>query len=220
MPYAAPFLVYVFVASVFGDKISDEANYIIRIIACLSVLIWAWKWYMPITGPRSPLVSVLTGIVAGLLGLVLWVVLLIPFVGDIDNTAWSGSAFALRLLAAGLLVPVFEELLMRGFVFRLAYQWGEARRLQEDEPLVSSLDEKNIDDVAPGAWSWAAVVISTLVFTSGHNVYEWPASIVYGLLMSLLWIVRKDLLVCIIAHATTNISLAFYVMITGRWNLW
>jgi len=175
---------------------------------------------MPIKGPGSPLVSVLVGIVAGLFGLVLWVVLLTPFVGDIDNTAWSGSAIALRLFAAGLLVPVFEEILMRGFVFRLAFQWGEARRLQEDEPLISSLDEKNIDDVAPGAWSWTAVVVSTLVFTSGHNVYEWPASIVFGLLMSLLWIVRKDLLVCIVAHATTNISLACYVMITGRWNLW
>lgn len=220
LPYAAPFLAYVFVASVFGESISAEVNYILRIVVCICLLAWAWKWYIPITGPKSPFVSILIGVIAGLIGLVLWILLLTPFAGSIENDAWSGSAFTLRLLSAGFLVPVFEEILMRGFVFRLAFQWGEARRLKEDEPLASSLDEKNINDVAPGAWSWTAIVVSTLVFAAGHQLYELPASIMFGLLMALLWILRKDLIVCIVAHAVTNISLAFYVLGTGSWYLW
>jgi len=220
LPYAAPFLAYVFIASALGDHTSTEVNYILRMVAGVGALVWAWKWYVPIQGPESPFISILTGMIAGLIGMALWVVLLIPFADSTDNAAWSGTAFALRLLSAGLLVPVFEELLMRGFVFRFALQWWEARKLEEDEPLQAALDEKTINDVLPGAWSWAAVVVSTLVFASGHNVYEWPASIGYGLLMSLLWIVRKDLIVCIVAHSVTNISLAFYVLKTGSWHLW
>lgn len=97
----------------------------------------------------------------------------------------------------------------------LAFQWGEARRQKKDMPLQFSLDEKNINDVPPGAWSWSAVIISTLVFASVYHFYESPASIIFGLLMSLLWILRKDLIVCIVAHSVTNILLAVYVLKTN-----
>jgi membrane protease YdiL (CAAX protease family) len=220
LPYAAPFLGYVAIASLLGDHISTEVNYLFRMIVVIGALVWAWKWYVPMRGPKSVLISVVTGIVAGLVGTVVWVVLLRLFVDAADGESWSGPAFVLRLIAAGLFVPVFEEILMRGFVFRLAYQWGEARRLGEDQPLQLVLDEQTINTVPPGAWSWIAVCISTLVFASGHNLYEWPASIGFGLLMSLLWIVRKDLVVCIVAHSVTNITLALYVMKTGSWHLW
>ncbi len=42
----------------------------------------------------------------------------------------------------------------------------------------------------------------------------------YGILISVLWITRKDLFSCIIAHATTNLTLALYVYFTGHWQLW
>ena len=49
---------------------------------------------------------------------------------------------------------------------------------------------------------------------------EWPAAIAYGLLMCILWARRKDLLSCIAAHATTNVALAAFVLMTGRWEYW
>lgn len=109
---------------------------------------------------------------------------------------------------------------MRGFVFRLALQWDEARKSKAKDALQTAFDERSVNDVQQGAWSWAAVIISTLAFTSGHTVPEWPASIAYGLLMAGLYIYRKDLLSCIVAHAVTNIALAFYVFYTGKWYLW
>ncbi len=219
LPYFAPYLIYVFIASALGDFVSIEINYAIRIVIVAGVLVWAWKWYIPLKGPNSPFVSVLIGVAAGAVGLILWILLLLPFTDSIDNDAWSGTAFTLRLLSAGFLVPIFEEILMRGFVFRLAFQWGEARRTEEN-PLLFSLDKKSVNDVPPGTWSWAAVVISAIIFTSGHQLYEWPASIAFGLLMAFLWILRKDLIVCIVAHSVTNISLAIYVWKTGSWHLW
>jgi len=220
LPYAAPYLAYVVIASALADFTSIEVNYMLRIIAVVGLLVWAWKWYIPLTGPRSPVTSVVTGVLAGLLGTVIWVLLLLPMAETSETAPWSPAAFTLRLLSATLLVPVFEELIMRGFIFRLAYQWGEARKNKVDQPLATVLDERSIDKTPSGAWSWTAVIVSTLVFTSGHHMSEWPASIAYGLLMCALLIVRKDLLCCIVAHAVTNLGLALYVLKTGNWYLW
>lgn len=220
LPYAAPYLAYVCIASILGDHLSTELNYLLRIILCTVLLLWAWKWYIPMAGPRSPLVSVLTGIPAGIIGLFLWISLLAPFSPESAAKSWTTNGFLLRMLAATLLVPLIEEILIRGYILRLAFQWWDARKKNEAEPLHSALDEKTIDDVAPGAWSWMAVVISTLVFTAGHHFCEWPAAIAYGLLMATLWILRKDLICCIVAHGVTNLSLAVYVVKTGSYHLW
>jgi membrane protease YdiL (CAAX protease family) len=203
-----------------GGVIPPEINYILRIVLCSAALVWAWRWYISLTGSRSLPGSILAGIFTGLIGVVLWVLLLLPFVSTTDAEEWSTTSFLLRLASAGLLVPIFEELMMRGFVFRFALQWSEARKTKEDLPLQVALDERTINDVRPGDWSWPAVVISTLAFASGHQMYEWPAAIAYGLLMVWLLIKRKDILSCIVAHSTTNVCLALYVIMTESWYLW
>ncbi|NLW81378.1 MAG: CPBP family intramembrane metalloprotease [Desulfovibrionales bacterium] len=220
LPYILPYVAYVALASLPAGILPSEVNYALRLVVVSGLLLWARRWYCPLTGPGSPLVSTLWGIGAGLAGAWVWIALLSPFVSAQDASPWSSLSFWLRLAAAGLLVPVFEELLMRGYVFRVALQWNQERQKGDGSALQTALDERSMNAVRPGEWSWAAVAISTLVFTAGHNVPEWPASIAYGLLMSLLWVYRKDLLSCIAAHATTNIALACYVRATGSWHLW
>ena len=61
---------------------------------------------------------------------------------------------------------------------------------------------------------------ATMVFAAGHAPAEWLAASAYGLVMATLWIVRKDLLSCVLAHAATNVALALYVIANGRWELW
>lgn len=220
LPYAVPYLAYVGIATLSQDRISSEISYILRIIIVPLLLYWAWKWYVPVTGPRKIVGSILYGIVFGLIGLAVWLVLMAPFV-DVSGEPWSFSAFVLRLLAASLIVPVFEEYFMRGYILRAAYQWYEIRKQKKDgSALHEMLDEASIDDVTPGAWNAAAVMISTIAFTAGHLMIEWPAAIGYSLLMSFLWIVRKDLLSCMVAHGVTNLALALYVYFTGHWGFW
>jgi len=74
--------------------------------------------------------------------------------------------------------------------------------------------------VDPGAWSLAAIGVSTIAFTLGHLPVEWPAAVAYSILISFLWIIRKDLLSCMVAHGTTNLGLAVYVYFTGQWGFW
>ncbi len=220
LPYALPYLAYVAIASLLGDILPKELNYALRLIVVTGLLVWAWRWYFSLTGPRSPLVSALVGTLVGLVGAALWIVLLKPFVDAEEATPWSTSAFFLRLTAAGLLVPIFEELMMRGYIFRLALQWDQERKSGDAAPLQTALDDRSINDITPGAWSWPAIFIATVVFAAGHHTSEWPAAIAYGLLMSWLWVNRKDLLSCIVAHGVTNVALAGYVFITGHWQYW
>ena len=220
LPWFAPYFAYVGIASLFGDVISIEMNYLLRIIVVTPLIVWAWKWYVPLSISGRRKVSVIWGVIAGLGGCVLWCLFLAPFVDPSGQEAWSRESFLLRIFAASLLVPVFEEMAIRGYVFRLALQWDHARKREMPEPLLQALDESSLFDVKNGDWTLLAVVISCLAFTLGHNPAEWVAAFAYSLLMTWLWIMRGDLLSCIVAHGTTNFTLAVFVYSTGNWGFW
>ena len=220
IPYAAPYFAYVALASLLSNWLSAEIIYILQLIIVPGLLIWAWRWYVPFTGPKNRWGSCFWGVVSGVIGLVIWCALYTPFTISGDNDPWSVYGLILRILAAGFVVPVFEELFMRGFIFRIALQWDLLRKNGIDRPLSLALDEQSINDVAPGQWSVYAIVISTVIFAAGHLIPQWPAAIAYGALMAFLWIWRKDLISCIVAHGTTNIGLALYVYFSGHLELW
>lgn len=217
--YVVPYVAFVAIASLPRSWLSFEWNYAVRLLVVVPLLIFAWRYYTSLTGPKNPLVSAVVGTFAGILGTVLWIVLLQPFTSS-EGEPWSRAAFTLRLMTAGLVVPVFEELLMRGYVLRLALQWDLARKAGQEDPFGKAFYESSINQVSPGSWSVPAVIISSFVFALGHQTREWPAAVVYGLLMAALWITRKDLLSCMVAHGTTNIALALYVWMTQQWKLW
>lgn len=52
LPYFAPYFAYVGIASLF-QNLSVELNYALRIIVVVPLIAWAWKWYVPITGPKN-----------------------------------------------------------------------------------------------------------------------------------------------------------------------
>ncbi|MFH2091507.1 MAG: CPBP family glutamic-type intramembrane protease [Pseudomonadota bacterium] len=221
LPYGLPYLAYVGIASLGGDWLSPEWNYILKIIIVPAILFWAWKWYVPILGPKKPLGSIAFGIVFGLVGLVVWCLLMAPFVDAAGGKPWSGAGFILRLVSASFIVPVFEEMFIRGYFLRAAFQWDQHRKKMPARAAVNQmLDHDHIEQVQPGAWSVAAILISTLAFTAGHLPSEWLACVAYSILISMLWIVRKDLLSCMVAHGVTNLALAVYVYYTGYWGFW
>lgn len=217
--YVLPYFLYVGLVSLPEPPLPRPYAYALALAGSTAALAWGWRWYVPLRGPRSPLASVLAGLVAGLLGTALWVVVKRPFFGS-DGAAWQPAAFWLRLAASGTVVALFEELLFRGLVLRTAVQWDEARRAGSREPLAEALHDRSPQDVAPGAWTPAAVLISSAAFAAGHLPGEWPAALAYGLLMAGLWILRGDLLSCVVAHGATNVTLAFWVRSTGLWGLW
>ena len=97
LPYAAPYFAYVAVAT-FLRALPPEWNYALRIVVVVGLLIWAWRWYMPLTGPGSTVVSVAWGAVAGVAGTVLWVALLTPFTAGEGEYRYKGVMLKTTLL--------------------------------------------------------------------------------------------------------------------------
>ena len=65
LPYAAPYLAYVGLASIPRDYLSAEASYLLRLVVVPLLLVWAWRWYCSLRGPRSLRGSILIGAGAG-----------------------------------------------------------------------------------------------------------------------------------------------------------
>ncbi len=219
LPYLLPYAAYVGIASLPADWLSVEANYALRIAVVPALLAWGWKSYRGFLGPSSPAGSVAWGVLVGVLGLGAWIALKWSFVVP-GSEPWGPAAWSLRLAASTLIVPVFEELAMRGYVLRFLVQWQQASAEKGKDPFGDALDRLSIHDLAPGAATPVAVFGSAAAFMVGHGAAEWPAAFAYGLLIAALWIARRDLLSCIAAHAATNFLLALYVRATGHWELW
>ena len=215
--YMIPYALYVTIPMTME---SQESIYMVRLLLVPLAILLLWKKYLSLKGPKAVIPSIATGAITGLVGCALWIILSTPFAPPDEIPPWSLKAFTLRLIAATLLVPIFEELFVRGYLFRLILQWEEAKKKGSHSPLSEALYDCNISTVKPGAWSVAAILISTLLFASGHRLFEWPAAFIYGILLSTLWIVRKDMISLISAHATTNFCLAIYVYQSGYWMLW
>jgi len=105
-----------------------------------------------------------------------------------------------RVLATICTVPIAEELAYRGYLMRRFV--GPAF---ESIPLT--------------AVRWPALALSALVFGIGHGGM-WVAGTAAGLAYGALAIRTNRLGECIVAHATTNVLLAAYVLLFHQWQFW
>jgi len=105
----------------------------------------------------------------------------------------------IRIAGAVLVVPLMEELFWRSFLIRY-------------------IIDKNFDAVRIGTFSWASFLITVVLFGFEHNYIL--AGIMAGILYNLLLYRTHSLVQCVLAHAVTNLSLAIYVVYTGKWHFW
>jgi uncharacterized protein len=216
--YSVPYVAYVAMGSL-DSLLSVTWIYTLRLLVVPGIMIWAWRWYKPLGGPKNSAISITVGVLVGIFGMIVWILLIVLFVKS-DAAAWGNPAFNLRLAAATFVVPVFEELLMRGYVFYFVLQWDRERKKGTKSAFDVTLHDATITDIRNVCWNVPAIMISTIAFTLGHQVAEWPAAFAYGLLMAFLLILRKDLLSCVVAHGTTNFCLGIYVFQSGNWQYW
>jgi CAAX prenyl protease-like protein len=108
---------------------------------------------------------------------------------------------AVRISGAVLVVPVMEELFWRDFLWR------------------QILSPNDFKLAGVGEFAIAPLLIVTAAFASVHGNW-WPTAIVWGLMIAGLLIYTRSLGACIVAHATTNLLLAVYVLTYHAWSLW
>ncbi len=104
-----------------------------------------------------------------------------------------------RLVGSVLVIPIVEELAFRGFLLR--------RLLSAD-----------FTEVRIRSLSWFPFLASSLAFGWMHQ--SWIAGSLAGFGFAWVYSRRGLLMDAIVAHAITNLLVAFHVMSTHSWSLW
>jgi CAAX prenyl protease-like protein len=120
-----------------------------------------------------------------------------PFVELAGSPLWAYGFLAVRIFGLVLIVPVIEEMFLRGFLMRffVAPDWWR---------------------VLLGTVNTAAVVAATLVPMLMHPA-EIAAAAVWFSVVTWLLIRTRRLWPCIVAHSVTNLLMGVYVVASGQW---
>ena len=203
--YVAPLLaalVTALVTSIWSDGALDRW-YVLRILAATAVL-----WLVRSDLPRPAISPSWFPVAAAAITCAAWIVLVpvdpaagnrlvaeLQGLGPAQRWGW----IAVRVAGSCLIIPLVEELAFRGFLLR----W-----------LVSPEFER----VPPRAWTWSALVLSSLAFGALHG--HWVLGTLAGLAFAAVLVRRGRLGDAVLAHALTNAGLAVAVLAFGRWDLW
>lgn len=106
---------------------------------------------------------------------------------------------ASRLTGAVLVVPAMEELFWRSFLIRY-------------------IIDQEFAKVPIGRFTWPSFLVTAILFGLEHHLFL--AGIMAGVVYNLLLYYTRSIILCILAHAVTNLALGFYVLATGKWYFW
>ena len=202
---------------------SEQWVYPLQTFVTLAAIGFWWKNYT--LRPCNARIAVLA-VAAGAAGIALWIMPswlfdrgLVPEnkwlgftsrAGDgFDPTLWQDqpaaywSVILLRFLRMTVAVAFAEELFWRGFLWRMIS------------------DPYRDFSVVPFAQrSWKALAVVVALFVSEHGTPDRAAALVYGLIISALYLRTKSVGACVLAHAVSNLILGLYVMTTRQWGFW
>ncbi len=106
---------------------------------------------------------------------------------------------AFRITGAVVTVAFFEELFIKSFIVRF-------------------ITDEKYKRVPIGYYFKKAFLVALALFTIAHP--WWLVAVIWGALTFWLYYYKKNLLLCVVAHATSNLLLALYVLKTGNYYLW
>jgi uncharacterized protein len=218
-PYLIPVCAYVALGALEGlvpqiDKKPSPVWYFAAYTAKLvAVACLAW-WYRSVWKDLRPVPAIANLALSIFLGLIfcgLWVGLdgsypRIPGVGQrvgFDPTSLAPTpryAFiAVRLLGLVVLVPLIEELFWRSCLIR----W---------------MIDPDFQKVPIGHVTWMSAGATSVFFAMVHP--EWLPALLTGLVWTWLLWRTNSVCTCFVSHATANLALGVYVIMTGAWKFW
>ncbi len=184
--------------------------YPLQTLICLGLL-WHYRAWYPLTVSKSAKAWLGTLGVA-ILVLVIWVSpqeifgvapRLDGFNPEVLETGsplyWSTLFFRfLRLVVA---VPLLEEIFWRGFLMRY-------------------LIKEDFQSVAFGTFTRFSFFVVAIAFAAAHQQADWAAAFLTSLLYNGIAVRTRNLLLCVVAHAITNLLLGLYILRTLQWGFW
>jgi CAAX prenyl protease-like protein len=118
----------------------------------------------------------------------------------LPTVGWQIAFLVPRFFLLAVIVPIIEELFLRGWVVRFVH-------------------DPDWESVSLTQLSWAAVLAPTVYGVVTHPG-EAVAAIVWFSLVTLLMLKTGNLWDCVVAHAVTNLLLGVYVIWFSQWHLW
>lgn len=181
-------------------------------LSVVAVLLWICRGIFRDLSPRPTRGGAALSIGIGLAVIVVWVGInghypAIPGLGG-ARTAFdpftlpptARAAFlVIRMTGLVLVVPLIEELFYRSFLMR----W---------------IIDPNVSRVPIGQVTPVALAVTSVVFALSHP--EWLPALLTGLAWG--WLVgrSKSVSACVLSHATANLALGVYVLVTHDWTFW
>ncbi len=204
--YLMPFLV-ILAAGMLSHAVAGEFEWLYPLrFAAGAVTLWLFRARYRELDWRFGWISIVTGI--AVFGIWLGLDLLVPsgnHNGIESGLASSSGTFRIfwlvfRTAAAVITVPLAEELVFRGFLIR--------RLISSD---FESLDFRR--------FTTSSVVLSSMAFGLLHGD-RWIAGTLAGLLYAAAFLRQGRIGDAVAAHATTNVLIAVWVLLGGKWYLW
>lgn len=189
-------------ARIFAGMFGPEAYWLAAgAIAAPALVIWLYRRAIAAQLQRIGAEPWLIGLLVG----ALWIATE-PAAGESALGAWlgaqppgeAGAWLALRLFGFALIVPIAEELAFRGYLHR-------------------ALVRTRFEEAAPHAFSWAALIVTSVLFGAMHG--RWLAGALAGAAFALTLYRSKTLAAPIAAHISANAAIAAYAIAMQEWAL-
>jgi CAAX prenyl protease-like protein len=222
-PMVAHMLVQAVVARFFDSSDTSEATaytvtVAVQILVALALFAFFFRTWLQHFKFRVSILAVVVGII----GYVLWVGICSlhperqflslfglqefwptrtafnPF-EEIGDSSRRNIFLMMRFTTLALVVPVAEELFLRGFLVR----W---------------IEDVDLKSVRFDSLGWQAIIAPTVCSVLTHP--EIVAAVVWFSLVTWLMIRTKSIWNCVLAHMVTNLLLGIHVVMTGAWELW
>ena len=220
IPYLAPYFAFLGIRAI-ADLFPNGLylGYILA-YAAAAFLLWIFhQRYQEMHENKITPLNLFWAFVVGIIGITIWI---LPYhyitnfaktdgifglLGSRQNTIklshllknWLSPFLFFRFIGYVLIVPIFEELFIRSFLWRF-------------------IINPDIDNVAVGKYTAFAFWGTATLFALSHN--EWIVAFLYAVIINLFLIIKKDIKLCMVAHGFSNAILVIYVIISENWFLW
>lgn len=216
LPYVAPFAVWILLQTFLP---ATAAMYAVRSVAAAIAAFAAWLAVRRTGAGGALLSSPVSAIALGLFVAAFWILpeecpwyrtwVLWPFgaptsvdaaPSPYDPAVCSWPLVWVKLAGSAFVIAPVEELFFRSFLYRWVVAGSNWRNARLD------------------VWNWNGVLWTAFVFSLEHSprfAVAFLCAIVYQFAAK-----RCGIAGAMLAHITTNLVLALYVMATGKWFFW
>ncbi|MBR5648552.1 CPBP family intramembrane glutamic endopeptidase [Pseudobutyrivibrio sp.] len=198
-PIVVYFLVYQvgvsFLIQIFGDRIGKVTCLLIAGLVCLIPIYILYNRYPKLIPEDSLNRKTVISYVLWVIGVVAFAIILNVILTHSSlvtssegfkraNATLNDGSVVLMLLSSGIVIPILEEILIRGIVVGQLYLW---------------------------VGRWPSIVISSICFGILHNnIVQFIYAIAIGFVLSFMYTKHKRLSLCIIAHGLINIIVILF----------